>query len=352
MPMRLSGRRRWRALDNVRVALEVMPARERSAEAGVEVLQLGIGAALETGAFEEVVTFGEELQGRVEPDREFQLFARLAAGNLALDNPQRALQIATAVLERDRSGDIRAFDDDRPDLYWVAFQASLELADTELMQMWAGEFAPYVTGDRRRPYYQTLARYRASQGQGGQALANFLELLDTAPEPEFYTDAATVALTLDIFRALQDGDTEGHTAGLTFLADYAADLPGEVEELRLAYEDSIAVFAPREDTRAKLGEGFQHWNNANFAGMIGFLEGALQLGDLTPEQETIARGLLAGAYLSAGRTEDAESTYRGILDLDPLFDIDAMVERVEELYSVTVFAEQAKDVFRNVRRIR
>ena len=340
------------ALANVRRVLEVMPVRERSAEAGVEVLQLGIAAALETEAFEEVVTFGEELQGRVEPDREFQLFARVAAGHLALDNPQRALQIAMAVLTRDRAGEIRAFDEDRPDLYWVAVRASMALADTALMRAWAGEYSPYVTGDRRRPYYEALSRFMASQGQGVQALANFRDLLETTPEPEFYTDSATVALTFDIFSALQDEDTEGRSEGLTFLAGYAADLPSEVEELRLAYEDSIAVFTPRADTRMKLGEGFQYWREANFAGLIGFFEEALELGGLTPEQESIARALLAGAYQSAGRSEDAESTYRRILDLDPLFDLDAMVERVEELYGVTVFDAQAMEVFRNVRRIR
>ena len=102
---------------------------------------------------------------------------------------------------------------------------------------------------------------------------------------------------------------------------------------------------------AKLGEGFQHWLDVNFAGLIRFFEQALELGGLTPEQETIARALLAGAYQSAGRSEDAESTYRGILDLDPLFEIDALVERVNELYGVTVFDGQL-EVFRNVRRIR
>ena len=62
---------------------------------------MGLAAAFEAGAFEDVVTFGEELQGRIEPDREFQFFARLAAGHLALDNQQRALQIASVVLEAD-----------------------------------------------------------------------------------------------------------------------------------------------------------------------------------------------------------------------------------------------------------
>ena len=342
------------ALANARRALQVIPLRERLGEAGVELLQLGLAAAFEAGAFEDVVTFGEELQGRIEPDREFQFFAQLAAGHLALDNPGRALQIAEAVLEADRAGTIVAYDDDRPDLYWVAFQASLAVADSELMELWAGELAPYVTGDRRRLYFQTLSRFRASQGEGVQALANFLELLDMAPAPgpEFYTDSAIVALTLDIFRALQDGDTEGHSAGLTFLMDYAADLPSEVEQLRLAYEDSITVFIPREETRAKLGEGFQYWNEANFVQLICFFERALELGGLTPEQETISRGLLAGAYQSAGRNEDAESTYQGILEIDPLFDIDAMVERVDELYGITVFDLQAIEVFRNIRRIR
>ena len=340
------------ALASARRALEVIPARDRSAEGGLEVLQLALAAAFEAGVFEDVVTFGEELQGRIAPDREFQFFARLAAGHLALDNPRRALQIATVVLEEDRAGTIVAYDEDRPDLYWIAFQSSLALADTELMEMWAGEFAPYVTGDRRRVYFEALSRFRASQGEGVQALANFLELLDTTPGPDFYTDSATVTLTLDIFRALQDGDNEGHSAGLIFLADYAAGLPSGVEDLRLAYEDSIAVFTPREETRAALGEGFLYWNEANFVQLIRFFEGALEVGGLTPEQETISRGLLAGAYQSAGRIEDAESTYRGILDIDPLFDIDAMVERVEALYGVTVFDLQALEAFRNVRRIR
>ena len=340
------------ALANIRRALEVMPARERSAEAGVEVLNLGLAAAFETEAFEAVVSFGEELQGRVDPDREFQFFARLAAGHLALDNPQRALQIAMAVLEADRAGRIVAYDEDRPDLYWVAFQASLAIEDAELMEMWAGEFAPYVTGDRRRLYFQTLSRFRASQGEGVQALANFLELLDTAPGTEFYTDSMTIDLTLDIFRALQDGDTEGHSAGLTFLSDYAANLPNAAEELRLAYQDSIAVFTLREETRARLGEGFQYWSEVNFVQLIGFFERTLELGELTNEQEMISRGLLAGAYQSAGRSDDAETIYRGILDINPLFDIEAWVEEVEELYDVTVFDRQAIEVFRNVRRIR
>ena len=340
------------ALENARQALQVIPLRRRSGEAGEELLHLGLAAAFESEAFEALVSFGEELQGRIEPDREFQFFARLAAGHLALDNPQRALQIAMVVLEADRAGRIVAYDEDRPDLYWVAFQASLMVEDTELMELWAGEFAPYVTGERKRVYFETLSRFRASQGEGVQALANFLELLDTAPGAEFYTDSMTVALTLDIFRALQDGDTEGRSAGLTFLADYSTNLPNELDELRLAYQDSIAAFTPREETRAKLGEGFQYWSEANFVQLIGFFEKALELGGLTPEQETIARGLLAGAYQSAGRSEDAESTYRGILDLDPFFDIDIMVQRVKELYEVTVFDRQAIEVFRNIRRIR
>ena len=340
------------ALANARQALQAMPARERAGEVGVEVLQLGIASAIEIGAFQDVVTFGEELQGRVDPDREFQLFGRLAAGYLALGNPQRTLQIARVVLDRDRTGGIVAYDDDRPDLYWAAFQASLEVADAVLMEVWSAEFAPYVAGERRRLYYAAQSRFSASQGEGDQARTHFLALLNPAPDPDFYTDPETVGLTFDIFRALQDEDTEGRTAGLAFLAQYVVDLPGEVEDLRLAYEDSIAVFTPREETRARLGEGFQYWHEANFPAMIRFFQPLIEVGDLSPEQETIGRALLAGSYRSVGLTEEAEAAYRGILDLDPLFDIDALVERVEALYGVTVFDQQAIEVFRNVRGIR
>ena len=112
------------------------------------------------------------------------------------------------------------------------------------------------------------------------------------------------------------------------------------------------MFTPREETRARLGEGFQYWNEANFVQLIGFFEQTLELGGLSPEQETISRGLLAAAYQSAGRSEEAQSIYRGILALDPLFDIDAEVERVEELYGVTLFDPQVTEVFRSIRRIR
>ncbi len=62
---------------------------------------------------------------------------------------------------------------------------------------------------------------------------------------------------------------------------YVVDLPGEVGDLRLAYEDSIAVFTPREETRAKLGEGFQYWYEANFPEMIRFFQPLIEVGDLT-----------------------------------------------------------------------
>lgn len=340
------------ALENVRRALEALPARERADEAGADILQLGMTAAFEAEAFEEVVSWGEALQGRVEPDREFQLFARVAEGRLALGNPEGALQIAMAVRTRDQTGQIQAYDDDRPDLYWVAVRASMALPDTVLMNAWAREYTPYLTEEREAPYHEALAHFWASQGQGAQALANFQSLLETTSGPEFYTDSATVDLTFSIFRALQDEDTEARAEGLDFLAGYAADLPDEVEELRLAYQDSISLFEPREDTRLKLGEGFRYWHEVNFAGLIGFFQGVIDQGGLTFEQETIARALLAGAYQSAGRGEDAESTYRGILNIDPLFDIDAMVARVEDIYGIRVFDAQAIEIFRNVRRIR
>ena len=173
----------------------------------------------------------------------------------------------------------------------MAFQASLAVADTDLMELWAGEFAPYVTGDRRRVYFETLSRFRASQGEGVQALANFLELLDTAPGPEFFAHSAIVALTLDIFRALQDGDTEGHSAGLTFLANYALTCRARLKSSGWPTRDSIAVFTPREETRARLGEGFQYWNEANFVQLIRFFERTLEWVD-----SRLSRRPSRGAY--------------------------------------------------------
>ena len=101
-----------------------------------------------------------------------------------------------------------------------------------------------------------------------------------------------------------------------------------------------------------MGEGFQYWRDANFVQMIRFFEQTLEIGGLEQEQEILARGFLASAYLSAGRREDAEAAYRAILELDPLFDIDATVEEVRALYDVTLFDAQTIAVFREIRRIR
>lgn len=340
------------AVASVRRALERMPREQRSTEAGVELLQLGLVAAFETGAHEDVLAFGNELQGRVPEDREFETATRMATSHLALGSPQGALQIAMEILDRDRAGTIVAYDDDRPNLFWVAFQGALQLEDPELMELWAGEFAPYVTGDRRREYYRALTHFRISQGQGSQARSNFMEIVNSTTDPEFFTDAETIDLTLDLFRVLQDGDAEEHTAGLTFLAQYAAGLPAGLEDLQAAYQDSIVAFTVREGTRARLGEGFQYWHEANFVQMIRFFEQTLESGGLSQAQEIMSRGFLAGAYLNAGRREDAETAYRAILELDPLFDIEATVEEVQALYDVTLFDERLIAVFKDVRRIR
>ena len=339
------------ALANARRAVEIMPHQQLSTEAGVELLQLGLIAASETGAHEDVLAFGD-LQGRVAEDREFNRAMRMATSHLALGNPQGALQIAMEIRDRDVAGTIVAYGEDRPNLLWVGFQGALQLEDPELMELWAAEFAPYVTGDRRQEYYRSLSRFRITQGQGPRARSDLMEIVNPATDPEFFADAETIEVTLDLFRVLQDGDTEEHTAGLTFLEEYAEGLPAGLGDLQAAYRDSIASFAIREGTRANLGEGFQYWRDANFAQMIRFFEQALEADGLSEEQAIIARGFLAGAYLSAGRREDAETAYRAILDLDPLFDIDATVEQVQALYGVTLFDEQMIVVFREIRRIR
>jgi len=340
------------ALANARRAVESMPRQQLSTEAGVELLQLGLIAASETGAHEDVLAFGDRLQGRVAEDREFNMATRMATAYLALGNPQGALQIAMEVRDRDVAGTIVAYGDDRPNIFWVGFQGALQLQDPGLMELWAAEFAPYVTGDRRQEYYRSLSRFRISQGQGPQARSDLMEILNPATDPEFFADAETIAVTLDLFRVLQDGDTEEHTAGLTFLAQYAEGLPAGLGDLQAAYRDSLALFTVREGTRASLGEGFQYWRDANFAQMIRFFEQTVEADGLSEEQAIIARGFLAGAYLSAGRRQDAETAYRAILDLDPLFDIDATVEEVRAVYDVTLFDEQMIAVFKEVRRIR
>jgi len=340
------------ALASARRAVEIMSPQQRSTEDGIELLRLGLVAASETGAHEAVLAFGDGLQEKVAEDREWNTGMRIAAAQLALANPQGALQIALEILDRDRAGTILAYEGERPNLFWIGFQGALQLGDPGSTELWAAEVAPYVEGGRRQEYYRALSRFRLSQGQGSQAHSDLMEIVQPTTDPAFFSEVETIGLTLDLFRVLQDGDVEEHTAGLTFLAQYTEGLPTGLGDLQAAYRDSIASFTVREGIRARLGEGFQYWRDANFVQMIRFFEQTLETGGLEQEQKILARGFLASAYLSAGRREDAEAAYRAILELNPLFDIDAIVEEVQALYDVTLFDAQTIAVFREVRRIR
>jgi tetratricopeptide (TPR) repeat protein len=340
------------ALASARRAVEIMSPQQRSTEDGIELLRLGLVAASETGAHEDVLAFGDGLQEKVVEDREWNTAMRIATAQLALGNPQGALQIAMEILDRDQSGTILAFEGERPNLFWVGFQGALQLGDPALTELWAAEFAPYLEGDRRQEYYRALSRFRLSQGQSSQAHSDLMEILQPTTDPAFFREVETIGLTLDLFRVLQDADVEEHAAGLTFLAQYAEGLPAALGDLQAAYGDSIASFTVREGTRAILGEGFQYWRDANFVQMIRFFEQTLETGGLEQEQEILARGFLASSYLSAGRRDDAETAYRAILELDPLFDIDSTVEEVQALYDVTLFDAQTIAAFREIRRIR
>ena len=61
---------------------------------------------------------------------------------------------------------------------------------------------------------------------------------------------------------------------------------------------------------------------------------------LREKLEIIVKELMAGVLYSFQRVPDADEVYRSVFELDPDFNLSAHLERVRELYGLTVFADE------------
>jgi tetratricopeptide (TPR) repeat protein len=335
-------------LDHATAALDLMPEEDRNSEVAADLLRLAVPAAFATNAHERVLGMGEELRPQAAAEEEYQLIMWLATSRLELDQPAMALRMAEEVAEREGLGDIISYGTDRDDLGWAAFRSAVRLDDVEAVGRWRAQVEPTVTGDRRREFQILMGVFQLQQGdtEAARERLNSLTMdgdLDVVANPE------VVSLSFGVYRALQEADSEAHQAGLTFLEAYAEQLPVELVELQDSYGDSLAAFSVRESTKVRLGGAFQAWMDGEVYGVIQFLEGTVGAGNLTVDQEVLARALLAGAYLDAGRSEEAESELVRILGFDPAYDAEVANARATELYGVTPFNEALLALFEQMR---
>lgn len=325
------------AYDHAVKALERMPAADRSAEEGFELLSLAVAAAAATGHHEAVITLGEELLPNVAPEEEYRLIAHVAEAHLQTRHGEIALRMADGLLQRDLAGEVRPSADARTDLGWTGVRAAIGVGDSTAVERWRAQAGASLSGERLARFHVLMGGFWLEQDDPDAARAS-LDALAATSDPAVLQEPATIDLSLGIYRALQEADVGTGEAGLRFLTEYADALPPDAERLEAMYRDSLAVFAVREETRAKLRPGLTAWAAANFVDLIRFFETLLTDGGLTVEQEVLSRALLASAYADVGQTGAARESLEAILRLDPAYDAQAANVEAEALFGVHPFS--------------
>ena len=187
-------------------------------------------------------------------------------------------------------------------------------------------------------YQGALAAARVQTGDRPGARFELMSLLEDPRDAGALEDAIVARSVLLVYGSyIEDGQAED---GRNMLDSLIAALPPELSDVRasiLQRADSVAVVA---DTRAKLGEGFQLYRDALFRDALRFLQEADERTDLDVDQRLIVKELLAGVLYSFQRVPDADEVYRSVFELDPDFNLSAHLDRVRELYGLTVFADE------------
>jgi hypothetical protein len=182
----------------------------------------------------------------------------------------------------------------------------------------------------------TLARVRLQSGDLPGARAELEALLSDARDQRALTDPTVQRSLLMVYGAHVEA---GDSTGRALVDSMVAVLPPELADLRvtvLARADSTYAVA---DTRAKLNEGFVFYRDALFRDALRFFQAADARTDLDVDQRLIVKVLLAGTLFSLDQAETADTTYRGVFEIDPEFNLVDHLERWNQLYGVSAFTE-------------
>jgi hypothetical protein len=224
----------------------------------------------------------------------------------------------------------------------IGLLAMLDDADQELAT--ASDIADRIRSALPPSMKPVLCRHMAelylAASQPGWAGAEILWLANAADAPDALGREEFLGLTLRIVDAhLEAGDSAGASRFVSELANALVANP----RLRTQYEETLRVAG----TRARLGHGFELWQNLEYEKAILFFVVLLtdSEGTLSTEQRILSYEIIAAAHYAFGRRADAEREYRKIFVLNPGFDLSRHIEEVQRLYSIAVFNPQMTDFF-------
>lgn len=309
-------------------------------------------SAYEEGEYAAAVEWGEKLRGRVAARQQGEYWTRLQQAHFNLRSYVRALEGAQWALDHvgewAPSGAPAHVEEA---LVRIAFASAYELRDYRGVVAWGERLAARVPAERQADFYRKVPEAHLQLGEPDLAALKLLRLGGESTSAGMFRDSTVVALSFRIAMALQEADTaqtDTTDAGLSFLEQYMQIMPGTAAGLRAMYEDSLAIYR----ARVALGPALEHWRSANFAEVIRFVRGKLRDEELPPEDARLGRQLLAAAYFTFGRQDDARAAFRAIYGSAPDFDLEQEVERVQRLYNVTLYSPEMLEFFRGLQPAR
>lgn len=336
-------------LDHASRAFELLPDKERQGDIGTDLLRLVVDAAAEVGAFEALTEFGEALVPRVGMVEEYELLTRMATAYLEGGRAAEALATVNDLALREERGDVAGTNEYRADLGWTAVRAGIEVGAPEAVDRWALLVMSTASNERLSEFNLVMGDYRLGQGDVESAAVHLRDVMRVADAGTF-ADSTAIAVSLGVYRGLQQADTSSYRAGLDFLDEYVAAIPVEATGVRTIYRDSMSVFESREATRARLGPGIVAWIDFNTPAAYPFFEGILAGDELYQHEEIFARALLAGLYNEEDRTDEAMEQLVEILSLADDYDPDEASAEAEALYGVVgLFSDSLKVLLSELR---
>lgn len=277
------------------------------------------------------------------PTRPVPLLNLDAAAALERGDHERSLDSALEALGLVVEGRVGATPAARVELVRIAARSGAEAGRLEEVIEVGERVAETTSGPALLRIRTLLARSELSLARPDSAAGQLLLAARAADAPGFFRDSAVVELSYAISRFLVDAGRARE--GVSFLRRYAEAVPAELEGLGRAYADSAAVF----DTRAKLGSGFEAWRQLDLERALEVFQSALAGGELSTEQEIIARQMLAVTEFSFGRRNAAADQFQRIYQTDPEFDIEEAAGKLERLYGVAPYNSAMRQFFRQQR---
>ena len=378
------------AVTRAREALRVARlSRPRPDQDRLIVLQrLVYAAAVEANEWDDVASIGEDLLAAAPLEADAAFLATVARARYETGDMERASELVQVALED--------FDPDpatRRGLTVLAFMAAAANGEYDRALVHADAVSDSVPASLFTDFQLTLAQVRLGTEQPEEAMAELLFLFQDTPAAGPLLREGFETTVLDVYAWLVEtrgvdapaADSTAVEAGADSVAaadsaldpDAAADslAAGEVAPAPLVIETAddflraldrtipdaaserwteitarAEVVARIVDTEARIGEGLQHFRDANARAAYSFFD-ALDPEGLSDDQRKLSAMIRAWALYSLGRVDDADEAYRDVFAVDRAFILVDFHDRVRETWELEIFTEEMLEHFRSVRPI-